>query len=265
MKTYLIGAAVAAVLGCASANAQVLSGGLGGSVGGALSGGMRDTGVMTHGSGNGSFGTDLDAGSLRRNTSDITGRATNRVRNTADVARDKAHSTVSTVRDESAGVAGAASSQAQTAASATRNIDAATSAAGSLASTANANGGKASGALDATHDQQLLAPVDAPQMDRASVTNLAGTSAASSSVQQVASQGSPAAVPTAPTTGEPVKSGLLATKSVGGDTSGATPSEGATNTQAPLIAQGSGNASASKHGFSASGEANGSASASLQR
>ena len=65
MKTRftLIGIALAAALNCAAVDAQVLGGA--GGLGGTLSGGMRDMGVMTQGTMNGSLGADLDTSTLR--------------------------------------------------------------------------------------------------------------------------------------------------------------------------------------------------------
>src|SRR5262245_23170663 len=93
---YLLGAAIIAVLNCTTLNAQVLGGnavgGLGGSLGGNL-GGTRDIGVMGQGNGHGAFGTDLDTGSLRRTTGDLTHRAKDRTRDTLATTRDHTRST----------------------------------------------------------------------------------------------------------------------------------------------------------------------------
>lgn len=170
MKTcFYIGAAVAAVLSTAPVNAQVLGGNVAGGLGGTLSGGMRDMGVITQGSGNGSFGGSLDTGSLHRSTSDITGRATNRVRNTAGTARDRTRSGLNGVRAKTESAANVATSAAENAAgnatAATQQIDATANVAGSLASDATLAGSEAGGALDAAHQQQLLAsPGTAPDL-----------------------------------------------------------------------------------------------------
>lgn len=161
MKTYFyIGAAVAGLLSAAAVNAQVLGGNVAGGLGGTLSGGMRDMNVITQGSGNGSFGGSLDTGSLRRSTTDITGRATSRVHGTTDIARERTRSGLNGARaktESAANVAtGAAVDAAGNATAATRQIDATTSVAGSLASDATVAGGEASGALDAAHRQQAV-------------------------------------------------------------------------------------------------------------
>lgn len=162
MKTYFyIGAAVAGLLSAAAVNAQVLGGNVAGGLGGTLSGGMRDTSVITQGSGNGSFGGSLDTGSLRRSTTDITGRATSRVHGTTETVRERTRSGLNGTRaktESAANVAtGTAVDAAGNATAATRQIDATTNIAGSLASDATVAGSEASGAFDAAHQQQLLA------------------------------------------------------------------------------------------------------------
>lgn len=99
MKTrfVLIGVAMAAVLNCAAANAQVI-GGLGGGLGGGLSGGLRDMGMATQGTLNGSLGADLDTSTLRRATRESAERATNRARNTTGSVRERAAATVEQTR-----------------------------------------------------------------------------------------------------------------------------------------------------------------------
>jgi hypothetical protein len=113
---YLLGAAIVAVLNCATLNAQVLGGnavgGLGGSLGGNL-GGMRDIGVMGQGNGHGAFGADLDTGSLRRTTGDLTHRATDRTRDTLETTRGRTHSSVNGARDATKHAVGTAAATAR--------------------------------------------------------------------------------------------------------------------------------------------------------
>lgn len=189
MKTYFyIGTAVAAVLSAAAVNAQVLGGSVAGGLGGTLSGGMRDMNVITHGSGDGSFGGGLEAGSLHRSTTDITGRTTNIVRNTAGTARERTRSGLNSARAKTEFAANAAASAAadttSSATAATRQIDATANIAGSLASDATTAGSEANGALDVMHQEQLQAGpahdlVPAPNAStQGSATHLAAPAAA---------------------------------------------------------------------------------------
>lgn len=102
MKTnYLVGAALVAMLNCAIANADLLgaSTGLGGSLGGNLSG-TRDIGLT--GSGNGSFGADFDSRPLRRTTSEAADRAKSTAAATKSAAAEKVQDVKSSKVDASA-------------------------------------------------------------------------------------------------------------------------------------------------------------------
>jgi hypothetical protein len=111
MKTRntCIAAALLAVMACSAAHAQVLGGNVGGALNGTLGGGLHDTSVLTNGNANGSFGGELDTGSV---TSRTMGRArgaadqtTRRARNAGANVRNRAESTVSSARDTSTNVA----------------------------------------------------------------------------------------------------------------------------------------------------------------
>jgi hypothetical protein len=112
-RSLLIGVAMAAALNCAAVNAQVLGGGdIGGGLGGTLSGGMRDMNVTTHGAMNGSLGTDLDTGSLRRTTRGTAERATNRARSTTGAVKERAAAKADQTRDTTSTVASTAAASA---------------------------------------------------------------------------------------------------------------------------------------------------------
>lgn len=136
-RTLFLGAAIAAVLNCTAVNAQVLGGNVAGGLGGTLSGGMRDTSVLTRG--NGDLGADIDTGGLRRTTRDTMGRTTDRVRDTAGATRNRAESTVGKVRNKSANVATSAAANATQSVN-TQQLDAASGVTGAAASNVAANG-----------------------------------------------------------------------------------------------------------------------------
>jgi hypothetical protein len=101
MKTKVFLAAVIFAANCTMANAQVLGGSVVGGAGGALGGsfgGVHDIGAGGHGAANGAFGAGLDAGSLRRSTSDVAARASQRTRSTVKAARERTRSTASSAR-----------------------------------------------------------------------------------------------------------------------------------------------------------------------
>lgn len=104
MKTKLLVGAVIFAANCAIANAQVLGGnavgGVGGSLGGGF-GGMREIGVAGHGTANGALGADVGTDSLRRSTTDLADRTSNRARSTARGTRERARSTVGTASSAS--------------------------------------------------------------------------------------------------------------------------------------------------------------------
>jgi hypothetical protein len=108
MKTRIsfIASVIVAALNCTLADAQVLGGNVGGAIGGTLSGGMRDTSVLTRGHAQGAFGSEVDTRSLMRTT-----------RGTAGAVRNRAESAVATSRETSAkATTSAAASATQTAA-----------------------------------------------------------------------------------------------------------------------------------------------------
>lgn len=267
MKAYFyIGAAVAAVLSSAAVNAQILDGNVAGGLGGTLSGGMRDMNVVTQGSGNGSFGGNLEMGSLRRSTTDITGRATNGVRNTVGATRERTRSGLNSVRVKTESAANAATSAAADAAgnatAATRQINATTNVAGSLASNATVVGSEAGGVLDVAHQQQLLAsPETAPDLVPQAVPENDSGSGLTVPLTQLPDRDE-AKNESDDSSGSPLASSLDRNASV----------QGSAAHPAALI-EGSGNgsvqgsSSASKNGISANGSAqtSGTAGASLHR
>src|SRR5688500_9954365 len=119
MKTKLFLAAIVFAANCTIANAQVLGGnavgGIGGSLGGGV-GGMRDIGATGHGAANGAFGADVDAGSLRRTTGAVAGRASSRTRATLDTTRQRTRSSVNTASDVGHSAVATTRNQAATAA-----------------------------------------------------------------------------------------------------------------------------------------------------
>jgi hypothetical protein len=102
-RTYLIGAALAAILTCTSVHAQVLGGSLGGAVGGTLNGGLSSMDVMGDtmigGNANGSLGDRIETDSIHRTTRDVRERATDRTQDTVGRVRDRAESTATHARD----------------------------------------------------------------------------------------------------------------------------------------------------------------------
>ena len=66
-KTF-IAAAIVAVLSCSAAHAQVLGGSVGGAANGALGGGIGNSSVFGGGNAAGSFGGELDTGSMIHRT-----------------------------------------------------------------------------------------------------------------------------------------------------------------------------------------------------
>lgn len=170
IRTLMIGATFATVLNCAAAHAQVLGGDIGGAVGGTLSGGMRDMGVITHGNAAGSLGTDLDTGSLHRSTRDTLDRTTTRARNTAGAARNRAESTISSARDSSANIATSAAATATQSVN-PQQIDAVTNVAGSVAGDASTNGAQLAGAANGAADQQAVLGSDALKSGLPNVTD----------------------------------------------------------------------------------------------
>ena len=113
-KTF-IAAAIVAVLSCSAAHAQVLGGAVGGAVNGAVGGGLRDTSVFGNGNATGSFGGELDTGSMIERTRGAADQTTRRARNVGANVRNRTESTVATAHDTSANVASSAAAAAHAA------------------------------------------------------------------------------------------------------------------------------------------------------
>lgn len=99
-RNLLASAAVAAVLGLSvPAHAQLLGGGATGGLGGTLSGGLRNVDVTGRGGVMGSIDADTSAvGGVRRTVKDAGSRTTDRVKDTAGKAKEKANEkTIDTV------------------------------------------------------------------------------------------------------------------------------------------------------------------------
>jgi hypothetical protein len=197
-RTYLIRAAIAAVLSCSSVHAQVLGGGLGGGLGGALNGGLNQIDVMGQGSANGSLGGRLDTGSLHRTTRDVTDHTTNRVRDTAGRVRNRAESTVAQSRDVSTNTAASAAGTATSAVNA-QQIAAATNVAGSGAGDLSAQGANVVAAGEGAANQSAIVTPELGSnpaiednerlpMTASSDTNASGSGNASASRRGVSAQ-----------------------------------------------------------------------------
>ena len=115
MRNTFSAAAIVAVMACSAAHAQVLGGNVGGAVNGALGGGLRDTSVFGNGNAAGSFGGELDTGSMVRKTRGAADDTTRRARNVGANVRNRTESTVATAHDTSANVATSAAAAAHTA------------------------------------------------------------------------------------------------------------------------------------------------------
>jgi hypothetical protein len=112
-RVYVVTLAASLFVG-ALANAQVLggTGGLGGNLGGATSGGLRNPGGMIHGGAQGGFGGSVDASGVRRTTSDVGARAARRAQSIGERARSTAGSASATA-SSSVATAGQVQSNAQ--------------------------------------------------------------------------------------------------------------------------------------------------------
>jgi hypothetical protein len=115
MRNTVSAAAIVAVLACSAADAQVLGGNVGGAVNGALGGGLRDTSVFGNGNAAGSFGGELDTGSMLRTTRGMSEDATRRARGVGANVRNRAQSTIATAHDTGSDVATSAIATASTA------------------------------------------------------------------------------------------------------------------------------------------------------
>lgn len=180
-------AAIVAVLFCSAAHAQVLGGGVGGAVNGTLGGGLRDTSVFSNGNAAGSFGGQLDTGSMIQRTRGAADQTTGRARNVGANVRNRARSTVATAHDTGVNTATSAASAAHTAKD--QQTRSATNVAGATAAQ-----------LDATSVSQPQHPksLDLPKLDNVA-TDANGSASGNASASRrglaadVAADGSAAA------------------------------------------------------------------------
>jgi hypothetical protein len=159
-KTF-IAAAIVAVLSCSAAQAQVLGGGVGGAVNGTLGGGLRDTSVFSNGNAAGSFGGQLETGSMIQRTRGAADQTTGRARNVGANVRNRAQSTVATAHDTSANVATSAASAAHAAKD--QQMRSATNVAGATASQLDATSLSTATEGAASHSSVIESPVEQPQ------------------------------------------------------------------------------------------------------
>lgn len=161
-------AAIVAVMTCSAAHAQVLGGNVGGALNGTLGGGLRDSSVLTHGGADGSFGGELDTGSMLHKTRGAADETTRRARNVGTNVRNRTESTAASARDKSATAASSAASTAHAAKDSTvSKLDAASLSTGAdgnasasrkgLVAEAAADANGAAG-IDAKKDVQQDAP-----------------------------------------------------------------------------------------------------------
>ena len=113
-KTF-IAAAIVAVLSCSAAHAQVLGGAVGGAANGALGGGLGNSSVFGGGNAAGSFGGELDTGSMIHRTRGVADQTSQRARDVGTNVRNRTESTVATAHDKSANVATSAAAATQAA------------------------------------------------------------------------------------------------------------------------------------------------------
>ena len=261
-RTYLIGAAIAAVFGCTSVHAQVLGGGLGGglngSLGGTLNGGTHPMDVITQGSADGTLGGRLDTGSLHRTTRDTADRTTGRVRDTAGRVRNRTESTAGRARDVGTSTAASAVGTATSTVDA-RKVAAATNVAGSAAGDLSAQGANVAGAAEGAAQQGTIVTPDlgkAPSLD-----GVKGSAPQPSEAEQPA----PRALNVGSSLGGEANSDSL----IGNDARMPLSNDMSNDMSNDTSASGSGSASASRHGVSAQSSAaaqsNNSASVSTQR
>jgi hypothetical protein len=188
-------AAIVAVLSCSAAHAQVLGGAVGGAANGALGGGLRDTSVFSNGNAAGSFGGELDTGSMIQRTRGAADRTTQRARNVGANARNRAASTVATAHDTSANVASSAASAVHAAKD--QQTRSATNVAGATASQLDATSLSTATEGAASHGSVIESPVEQPQspkgLDLPKVDNVATDANGSTSGSASASRRSVAA------------------------------------------------------------------------
>ena len=156
-KTF-IAAAILAVLSCSAAHAQVLGGAVGCAVNGTLGGGLRDTSVFSNGNAAGSFGGELETGSMIQRTRGAADQTTRRARNVGANVRNRTESTVATAHDTSANVATSAASAAHAAKD--QQVRSATNVAGATASQLDATSLSTATEGAASHSSVIESPVE---------------------------------------------------------------------------------------------------------
>jgi hypothetical protein len=156
-KTF-IAAAIVAVLSCSAAHAQVLGGAVGGAANGALGGGLGNSSVFGGGNAAGSFGGEVDTGSMIHRTRSVADQTSQRARNVGANARSRTESTVATARNTSANAATSAAAAAQTAKG--EQMNHATNVAGATASQLDATSFATSTEGAASHSSVIESPVE---------------------------------------------------------------------------------------------------------
>jgi hypothetical protein len=156
-KTF-IAAAIVAVLACSAANAQVLGGAVGGAANGALGGGLGNSSVFGGGNAAGSFGGELDTGSMIHRTRGVADQSTQRARNVGTNVRNRTESTVATAHDKSANVATSAAAASQAAKD--EQMRNTTNVAGATASQLNATSLSTGIEGAASHSSVIESPVE---------------------------------------------------------------------------------------------------------
>ena len=240
LKTsFYIGAAVAAALSVSAANAQIVGGS--GGLGGAVTGGVRNPGVVTQGSG--ALRTDVDTAAqteaLRRKTAENAQRTKERTQSTGDAVKSRGEAAASSAAGKTNAVADEA-----------RRIEPPTAAANSAV-----NGSMASDASLAGRD--VASTASAAQQTHVNAKPM--------EMPKAATPATPAtpAVPATPSASVP----KLPSANAVGKTNAATAGEVKKSDGLPVTAEGeaSGNAKASKRGVSASGTGSGSVDTSPPR
>jgi hypothetical protein len=156
----LIGAALTGVMSSAGVYAQVLGGGVVGGAGGAISGGLNGLSMEGAGSAAGSFGADLESGTLRRTTRDVAESGVGRVRRAAQGVRGRTESTVRSARAATQNVAAdSAASASATAVHAAnpQHVAGAAQLAGAAAANTSSNGAALAGAVQGEAAERLPA------------------------------------------------------------------------------------------------------------
>jgi hypothetical protein len=156
-KTF-IAAAIVAVLACSAANAQVLGDAVGGAANGALGGGLGNSSVFGGGNAAGSFGGELDTGSMIHRTRGVADQSTQRARNVGTNVRNRTESTVATAHDKSANVATSAAAASHAAKD--EQMRNTTNVAGATASQLNATSLSTGTEGAASHSSVIESPVE---------------------------------------------------------------------------------------------------------